>query len=212
MKTPFTADQFLDVFKNYNESVFPTQFILYLLSFIAIYFALKHHVNSGRVVSGLIAFFWLWMGMVYHLLFFTEINKAAYIFGGLFILQAILFLAYGVVNREISFGFQLNINSLTGLLLIVFSLIIYPVLGYVFGHRYPASPTFGLPCPTTIFTFGILLLTDKKYPVALIIIPFIWSLIGFTAVFQFGIWEDAALLFSGLITVSLQLIKNRKSH
>lgn len=26
------------------------------------------------------------------------------------------------------------------------------------GDGYPLSPTFGLPCPTTIFTFGIFLL------------------------------------------------------
>ena len=31
MKPPFTIDQFLEVFKNYNQAVFPMQFVLYML-------------------------------------------------------------------------------------------------------------------------------------------------------------------------------------
>lgn len=210
MKIPFTTEQFLNVFKNYNEAVFPSQVMLYLLSFIAIYFALKPTSKSGSIVSGLLAFFWLWMGIVYHLIFFTEINKAAYIFGALFILQATLFLIFGVFRSKLIFKYHKDIYGLTAVILILFGLIIYPATGYFLGHKYPSSPTFGLPCPTTIMTFGFLLLIDKKCPVAILIIPVIWSVIGFTAAFKFGIFEDTALLISGLLTLTLILMKNRR--
>lgn len=210
MKTPFTSEQFFEVFKNYNEKVFPAQIILYLTSFIAIYLIFKTTSSSGKIISGLLAFFWLWMGIVYHFIFFTAINKAAYIFGTAFVLQSFLFLAYGVSKNKLSFSFKSDTYGLTGIVLILFALIIYTTLGFFLGHVYPSSPTFGLPCPTTIFTFGVLLLADKKCPITILILPFLWSIIGFTAAFNFGIWEDTGLLIAGILTIILILTKNRK--
>lgn len=210
MKTPFTPEQFFEVFKEYNEAVFPAQIILYLLSFTAIYFAIRFSSKSDKIICSILAFFWIWMGTVYHLIFFTAINKAAYIFGAAFILQSILFLIYGVFKNKLSFKFHPGIYGVTGIILVLFALIIYPVLGYLPGHVYPSSPTFGLPCPTTIFTFGILLLCDKNCPNAILIIPFVWSLIGFTAAINFGIPEDTGLLIAGLLSITLLIGKNRK--
>ena len=70
MKTPFSLDQFFEVFKNYNETVFPAQIFLYLTSFMAIYLLIKPTSISNKIISGLLAFFWLWMGIVYHIIFF----------------------------------------------------------------------------------------------------------------------------------------------
>lgn len=210
MKTPFTVEQFLEVFRNYNNTVFPMQIVFYLSSFVAIYLSFKPASKSDKTISGVLAFLWIWMGVVYHLIFFTTINKAAYLFGAIFILQGILFLTLGVLKNALSFGFRSDTYGIMGIVLILFALIVYPVLAYSFGHIYPNSPTFGLPCPTTIFTFGLLLLSDKKCPVAILIIPFIWSLIGFTAAFNFGILEDTGLLISGLLTLLMLLIRNRK--
>lgn len=209
MKIPFTIEQFLSVFKTYNQAVFPMQVVFYLISTIVIYLIIKPNQKSDKVISIILAFFWLWMGIVYHLIFFTAINKAAYLFGALFILQSILFIYLGVFQNKLSFKLRSDIYGITGIILILFALIIYPILGYFLGHVYPFSPTFGLPCPTTIFTFGLLLSNIKKCPLSILIIPFIWSIIGFQAAFQFGILEDTGLLVSSLVTISLLLFRNR---
>lgn len=210
METPFTAEQFSETFRIYNQAVWPMQIVLYLLSFTAVYFAFKPTPKSGKMISGLLAFFWLWMGVVYHLIYFTTINKAAYLFGAVFIFQAMLFLAFGVFQNKLSFAFRSDGYGITGIILIVFALIIYPVLGYSFGHGYPYSPTFGLPCPTTIFTFGLLLLCEKRCPLGILVIPFVWSIIGFTAAFNFGIVEDTGLLVSGVLTFIMVIVRNKK--
>ena len=184
-------------------------FVLYLISGVAIYLALKSSPMSDKIISIILAFFWLWMGIVYHFIFFTAINKAAYIFGAFFIIQGILFLVFGVFQNRLSFHFRSDKSGLTGMTLILFALIIYPLLGYFFGHIYPSNPTFGLPCPTTIFTFGFLLLNVKKCPLTILIIPFIWSVIGFMAAFQFGILEDTGLIAASLVTISLLLYRNK---
>ena len=208
MKPPFTLEQFLEVFKSYNQAVFPMQIIFYLVSVIAIYLVIKPNSKSDKMISFILSFLWFWMGIVYHLYFFTKINIAAYPFGGLFIGQGILFAILGVFQDRFSFRFQKDKYKITGIILIVFSLVIYPILGHFFGHIYPSSPTFGLPCPTTIFTFGILLLNEKKCPILILIIPFLWSVIGFMAAFQFGIFEDTGLILASLMAVSLLIYRN----
>ena len=209
MKPPFTSEQFLEVFKNYNLAVFPMQIIFYLIAFWIIYLMIKPNLKSNKIITILISFFWMWMGIVYHVIFFTTINKLAYVFGGFFIIQGFLFLLFVFFQNKFSFGFQKNKYGIIGLVLIIFSLIVYPILGFVFGHIYPTSPTFGLPCPTTIFTFGVLLMNQKKCPISILIIPFIWSIIGLTAVFQFGIVEDTGLILAALITTSLLVYRNK---
>ncbi len=167
MKIPFSTDQFIEVFREYNLGVFPMQIVFYLLGIAVIYLAVKPNTISDKFICGVLTFFWLWMGIVYHILYFAEINKAAYLFSIAFIVQGILFMIFGVFNSKISFKFQSDRYGITGISLIVFALFIYPIIGYFLGHVYPSSPTFGLPCPTTIFTFGLLLLTVRRLPVYL---------------------------------------------
>ncbi|MGE5806118.1 MAG: DUF6064 family protein, partial [Ignavibacteria bacterium] len=76
---------------------------------------------------------------------------------------------------------------------------------------YPYSITIGLPCPTTIFTFGILLFSEKKIPFAALIIPLLWSITGFTAALNFSVYEDFGLILSGLISFTLLTIQNRNA-
>ncbi len=210
MNPPFTAEQFMNIFREYNISVWPMQIVFHLIGFLIIVFAFWKFRISNVVTNFLLAFLWLWMGIVYQLLFFTAINTAAYLFGALFIIQGLLFIYFGIIKKSVSFKVEDNINFTAGLVLIIYAFAIYPLLGILFGHHFPFSPTFGLPCPTTIFTLGILLWSDKRLPLPIIIIPVIWSLIGFTAVVNFGIMEDTGLLIAGILAGFLLFVRHQK--
>ena len=93
-----------------------------------------------------------------------------------------------------------------GAALIVFALVIYPILAYVAGHRFPATPTFGLPCPTTILTLGLLLWADPPRPWSVLVIPLAWSALGASAAVQLGVWEDFGLVAAGGLTLALMLL------
>jgi hypothetical protein len=149
------------------------------------------------------------MGLVYHIIFFAQINPAAYVFGALFILESILLIYYGILRKKMKLVYNKDLFSYSGITLIFFAIAIYPLIGFFFGHIYPASPTFGLPCPTTIFTFGILLFNKGKLPFGLIVIPVIWSLIGFAAALKLGIYEDTGLLIAGIVTVILAFYRRK---
>ncbi len=202
---PFTIEQFLDVFTAYNRAVFPMQLILAAAALVAMFLAVKPSKNSNKSISAILAFFWLWMGAAYHLLFFSRINPAAFFFGAFFIFQAVILFYAGVLKDELSFRFRFDPSGAVGILLILYALVVYPLLGFVFGHVYPPSPTFGLPFPTTIFTFGLLLWADKKVPWYVLTIPLLWSFIGVAAELSLGIREDIALPLAGIIGTAILL-------
>jgi hypothetical protein len=208
MKVPFTPEEFFGIFKQYNERIFPLQALFYLLALVILFLVIRKHSLTNKVVSGILAYLWLWMGVVYHLLFFTAINRAAYVFGGIFIVQGVLFFVLGVLQDKLSLNWKPDLHGITGGILIGFALFVYPAIGYALGHVYPAAPGFGLPCPTTIFTFGVLLLCDKKCLVVILIIPLLWSILGFTAALSLGVYQDFGLLIAGVLASALIMIRN----
>ncbi|HEY9190349.1 MAG TPA: DUF6064 family protein [Sulfurovum sp.] len=210
MEIPFTAGQFLRIFQNYNSSVWPMQIVLLLGAIGIIYVILKNIKYSSKIAAAILALLWFWMGIVYHLLHFTSINKAAYLFGSAFVIQAFLFLYSGLIRSNVSFRYQRNIYGMIGSLFVVYALLIYPMLAHIFGHNYPQMPTFGVPCPTVIFTFGILLWVDKKIPKYLLIVPFLWSMVGFSAAVNLQIKEDLGLFVAGLLSLLLLIMRERK--
>ena len=209
MNLPFTTEQFLQVFTNYNQTIWPLQILFILLAVICVILIFRNSVYTNVIVPAILAFFWLWMGVIYHIIYFSKINSAAYLFGGIFVLEAVLIIYFSIVRKKIELGYNRDLFSYSGITLIIFAIAIYPLIGFFFGHIFPASPTFGLPCPTTIFTFGILLFNKGKLPVGLIIIPVIWSLIGFTAALKLGIYEDTGLMIAGMLTVFLTFYKRK---
>jgi hypothetical protein len=210
MKLTFTTEQFLNVFRDYNLAIWPMQIFTYVLGAIVLIFVMVNTRYSRRIVMSVLAFFWVWMGVVYHFRFFAPINRAAYFFGGLFIAQAVIFSLFGTVRESLHFAFRHNIYGLIGALFVLYAMVVYPLLSHTLGHGYPKAPMFGVaPCPTTIFTFGVLLWADRKVPVLFFIIPLVWSVIGFFAAISLGITEDIGLLVAGVMGTVLILIRNR---
>ena len=205
---PFTVDQFLNVFEQYNVAVWPAQVFLSTIGMFAISLVLSRKSDLSRIVSLILSLFWIWMGIVYHLSFFSAINKAARGFAALFVLQGILFFIAGVSKHQLTFRFSSNLYGIVGGVFLVYALIFYPAFGYWLGHRYPAAPTFGLPCPTTIFTFGILLWTIRRVPLYILAIPLAWSFIGVWAAISLGMIEDFGLLVVGLLGSILIILRD----
>ena len=160
---PFGRQEFLEVFGRYNIAVWPAQLLLYAVALVIVALILRRERRS--VVVALLATLWLWTGVVYHLLFFSEINPAARYFGIAFIAQAVLLLATD--RRQTASGeWGTPIARSTGKVLIAYALVGYPLIGSLAGQTYPTVVTLGLPCPTTIFTIGVLLIALPAIGVA----------------------------------------------
>ena len=212
MRIPFTVEQFFDIFGTYNTAIWPAQVLAYVLGIVALALAFRESQLSTRIVSGILALFWTWMGIFYHIVHFSVINPAAWIFGIAFVLQGLLFLLVGTIFRRPAFRFTLKPLPIVGACFILYATVIYPLLGIGFGHSYPRSPMFGVaPCPTTIFTFGVLLWASKPVPAYLLVIPLLWSIVGMSAAVNLRVPQDYGLVVAGVLGTVLILIQNRQA-
>ena len=80
--------------------------------------------------------------------------------------------------------------------LVAYSLA-YPVINAIQHKTLSRIPAFGGPCPTTIFTAGLLMLAAPR-SWTLSIVPVIWSLVGGSAAFFLGVPADYVLPIAGI--------------
>ncbi len=212
MKIPFTIEQFFDVFARYNHSVWPMQIFLTILAIAIVSLLFRKSNFSGRMIVAILSLLWAWMAIAYHFMFFAEINPAAWFFGSFFLLGALWFVWIGVFRNRLQFAVRNDPRSWLGGFLIAFALLFYPMIGFLSGHRYPAIPTFGLPCPTTIFTIGCLLFAVSPIPRSAFVIPVLWSAVGSTAAFQLGVPQDYGLLVAGIIGLIAAIFPRRTAN
>ena len=203
MQLPFTAEQFFDVFRAYNTTVWPAQVFLQVLAVAAVALVFFPRRWSSAAISAILACLWAWIGVVYHLVFFAPINPLAYIFAAASVAGSVLFIWQGVVRRRLEFRWVFNARAQVGLGLVVFALVVYPVWSSLAGHRYPALPTFGLPCPTTLFTLGLLAFVTMPYPRSPLIVPVLWCFVGAQAALLLGVHADLGLVVAGLFGIVL---------
>lgn len=207
VKIPFSKEAFLGVFRDYNIAIWPAQWVLLAMGVACAFLVFRTAPMAKRSVFLFLSLLWLWMGVVYHLSFFSHINTAAFVFGVLFIVEAIALFIAGVIHEPEVTSPARGWQRATGMILIIYALLVYPLLGFLIGHSYPEGPTFGVPCPTTIFTFGVLLLLRVRIPGWAAVIPLLWSLVGLSAAIQLAMPEDYGLVVAGILYALVKLGK-----
>lgn len=203
MELPFTAEQFFGVFRAYNTTLWPVQVFLLGLAGMAIVLVIWPRRWSGVGVSAILASLWAWMGLAYHLAFFTVISTPAFAFAAMFVAGAFVFLWQGIVQRELEFTWQAGARGVTALLLVVYALVVYPAWSHFAGRPYLETPTFGLPCPTTIFTMGLIACLVRPHPRSVLVVPILWSLVGVQAAFLLSVPQDLALAVVAVVGLVL---------
>lgn len=195
---PFTREQFFAVFARYNADVWPVQLFAYALGIAMMALLIRPSRGRARIIGAGLAAMWVWTGVAYHGLYFAQINRAAVIFGALFVLQGLLLFYAGAVRGGIGFGAAAGAKTWLGAALIVYAALVYPMIGLGSGHSVLELPMFGItPCPVTIFTFGVLL-TSVSVPAGVVVIPLLWSLVGGSAALLLGVPQDGVLLACGV--------------
>lgn len=211
---PFTRDQFLGMFEAYNQAIWPAQVLAYVLGAAAVALLIWRPGRSHRLIVGVLAGFWLWLGVAFLLIAMRTIDSGPgpLVFGAAFLLQGALWLLAGVLRQDLRFDARLTGSSIVGWALVTYALVVYPLLGVVAGHVYPRQPMFGVaPCPTVIFTFGVLLLTAARVPKYLLVVPLAWAVTsGISAPLNFGIYEDFGLVAAGVVGTALLMWRDHR--
>jgi hypothetical protein len=196
MQVPFTKAQFFDLFRAYNEALWPALIALWFASVVVSVLLLTCRRPPNRWIGALLTVHWAWSALAYHVAFFTSINPAAWGFAMLFLVQAAVFFWWGVVRGGLSFAPWDTAWAPMAWALVAYSLA-YPGINAAQHLSLFRIPAFGVPCPTTIFTVGLLMLAAPRSWV-LSIVPVLWSLVGGSGAYFLGVPADYVLPVAGL--------------
>ena len=202
-RLPFTPDQFFEIFAIYNGRFSILVVAWWVASLAIVVAAWSNPSRSSRLLTQLLAALWAWNAVAYHAMLFTRINPAAWLFAALFAIEAVL-LVWAAARHSHDYFAADGTTSRIGLGLIAYSFV-YPFASTL-SHAYPATPTFGVPCPTAILTIGLLLTTGRRIPVAVAIVPALWALIGGSAATLLDVPTDYVLLAAG-VTLMVILVR-----
>jgi hypothetical protein len=84
---PFTPAQFLTVFTEYNLAIWPSQIVAYLLGGMAVLLLFWQTAGPRRLIAVVLSAMWIWTGVLYHGVWFSQVNKSAYLFATLFVIE-----------------------------------------------------------------------------------------------------------------------------
>ena len=196
-------EDFLALLTDYNLALWPAREALSLAAFGAVCLVLFPGPARDRAACAILAGLWAWAGLIFAFGFLAGISPVGWLFGGLFALQAVFFLHMGVLRHDVRFWMHTGSRHLAGILLVFYALVAYPSLAALLGRVYPATPSFGLPTPVTLFTLGMLLLTRAPWPRLLFAVPLFWTVIGTWMALELRLREDLALLMAAALVLTM---------
>lgn len=208
MALPFAPEQFLDGFGRFNTAVWPLHLVTFAIAAAVLVLAFRGGPRASRAASLGLASLWV-AAAALQATAFRGVMPTAIPFAVVLLAQAALLAAAGLGDR-LAFRVQQGPAASLGLVLVGFSAFVYPMIGVLAGHTWPRMPLLGVaPCPNTIFTFGVLLLTERPVPRWLLPIPFLWSLVGISAAAFLGIAQDWALPVAGVVATAGLALRDR---
>ena len=209
---PFTQEEFFEVFAAYNAAIWPLPLLTYLLGAVAVGLTLARSRVATVMILIALALMWFVNGAAYHWSFFAEINPVARGFAILFALQGLLLQGTSFLSTTFRITAERDARTVVGLGLAAFAMLLYPALGWLAGHTYPAVPVFSVaPCPTTIFTIGLLLMGTWQVARWLLLIPAVWAVIGGSAAVLLDVPQDFGLIVALLISAGFTVAIARRA-
>ena len=184
-----------------------------VLGVIAVVLTVRPSTYANRLISLILVVLWLWVGLVFGFLVFgfwtpvifgVPFPGFGYFFGITYLVQSLLFLYFGIFRQAFSFRFVQNVHGVLGLILILFAMGLYGLVGFATGYPYPLYPLFGTaPCPVAIYTMGLFLWAEKRLSPVVLLLPIGLGLIGIIPILAFGLYADIGMLLSGVIGLFL---------
>ncbi|MFP4616142.1 MAG: DUF6064 family protein [Thiohalorhabdus sp.] len=207
---PYTLEEFLGVYAAYNQALWPLSLLGGLLGLAVVVLYIARPPWADRGVAGILAVFWLVVGGVYHLTYFTTINPLAYAYAALFLVQGALLAWDGVWQGRWRLGPATGWRGWLAALLAGYALVLQPLASLVGPRDYADIPLAGVaPCPTTLLTLAMLLLTAGGPPWRLLAIPLAWTGIGGSAAVLLGVPQDYGLIVAGALVLTVALGPSR---
>ena len=177
----FTPHTYYRLFELYNRAIWPVHLAAAALGLMLLVLMFYGGARRGRAIAGVLAACWLWVAWVFLLGRYDTINWMARYAAVAFTLEAILLIVSGVVLNRLKPDTDLvsvDLTNLAGTAIVIFALFIQPLLAPLVGRPWTQMELFGLaPDPTVAATLGALL-SMRRAPWHLLVIPLLWCVIA----------------------------------
>ena len=174
----FSARAWGRLIEGWNEALWPGQFVLLALGAVLVAMAARSPGSTRPVIVAVLASAWAWVAWAFHWERFADINTGARWFAIAFAVQAVLLLALGL--RSSPRTAQGGLRT-AGLALAAAALFLYPLVAPLTGRGWMQSEVAGaMPDPTALFTVGLLLAVPPRHRAALLAIPLLALIVGWT--------------------------------
>ena len=198
------AQQFFSMWAQSNRALWPIDVVWYAAAIAAIILAIRRVPASSRLIAAFLGVYYVWLAIVFFGIYYTPLNDHSPAYAAMFALGGALFFVAGVIRRDLEFQPKWDVLGVTGGIFIVYALA-YPLMDALTGHEFPAAPVFGVaPCPSAIFTAGLLLWTRRAMPMYVLVVPLVWLMSQAPAeALAMGVVADVARVPVGVATTAL---------
>jgi hypothetical protein len=202
----FSPRTYYRMFELYHTQIWPIHLVV-LGSVVAVVVLLRREEEwKDRAIAGVLAAWWLWVAIAFHLQRYATINWAGRYFAALFAIQALLLVWFGVIRIRLRFRLSRERAAYLAASVLVVALVFEPLAGRIAGRSWRQVEIFGLtPDPTAIATLAFLALSTARPPWALIAIPTVWCAIGAATLWALGSPEAWLVMFAGLAGLILAI-------
>ena len=197
------SNEFYENFLSYNTAWLPILGIFWIVLLISVALVLiQPNRQTNRLVKIVLAIIFLWTGMVFFPFYMTMVALPGAITS---LGVSILFALDAARDRIVIHLPKQGWIRYSTLLLVVWSLGLYTLAGFLTGHPYPTGPLPVAPCPMTILSIALIstsmeTLQKDRWPFSLLFALLIfWGIFsGLGAPFLYGFYVDLTLLLAGV--------------
>ena len=198
---PFDAESLFALHTRFWQETWPITAPILLAHLLALWLALRGS-RDGRVPIALLALGWIWLAGAWLFRYLATLDFSAPLYALLFALQGVLLIVHGPIRGRLAMSFEPGAAQVTGLAILAFAAIGYPLLDLGFdADAFGVRLVGAAATPTALFCLGLLLSASPRIPMHLFVLPVLWSLI---AGFRGWVLDlPADLLAPGIAAVAL---------
>ena len=172
---PYSTDVYNAIISDHNLSLWPLQVFVVVLCLSVI--GLARRGGANNVAFMILAVFWIWCGVHFHITTYATINRAAHYFGYAFIIQGVAIALWTFWTRGQFVKPQHRVWVWAGIGLIISAAVLHPLLLTAMNAPITYAEIPGvMPMPTAALTLGVLFLMPQRFALWLLVIPVNWSL------------------------------------
>jgi len=171
----FSEQAYFRLFELSNQALWPFQVPLLISALLVMRLTRSRHEYARHIILLWLSLIWLFVGLWFLSMFYSQINILAKPLSYLFIIESVLLAVSGMMTHRNTMYASANRWKILAWLLLIYAYFLHPISVLVWERKLTGVELVTVaPDPTAIATIGFLLLLKPKGYALLMIIPGIW--------------------------------------